>query len=534
MKRKPLKNPVFRRDILVILLGTALLIAAAEIDSRYASLSSYLVLSLYLVPYVVVGFNLLLTALECLLHGRFFKDEFLVLVATVAMLSIGMYAEAAGTMIIFRFVESIMQYAKRNCLRHPDQKRKKALPRSMRSGANDSAALELKSQRLMRILTPIFAIGGVLLTVIPSIIDGLWVDWVPRGAMLMIAACGCSLVSSVELCFSGGIVFALKNGAAVGTHSGLEDISNITTLALDKTGTVTEGSFTVTHVEPVGISAKDLLTLAAAAEADLEHPIADALRKACPKLPSRSLIKNVRQLPGRGMEATVCGRRVLLGNAALMNAHGIEVRSVKTESTIIHLAADGRYGGYIVIDDRIRSGAKDTVRRLRELGIENTVMLTGDSEGTGNTLGYALGANDVIAELRPEEKAIAVKELCRSEARGLVAFVGDDERDSAALGAADVGIATGAYGQLRRVRTAYLLDDDISRLPLLIYAAKRSKTSAKQNVALALSVKALIVILAAFGVIGVWFAAAADGAAIAFCALNSLRTSKTSTGDMDK
>lgn len=525
--KSPLQNPVLRREILIILLATALLIAAVEVSDSYPLLSSYLVLSLYLVPYVVSGFNIILSALECLLHGSFFKDEFLVVVATVGMLCVGLYAEAAGTMIIFRCVESLIQYTKRRYLKRPTVggKRKKSLPRSMYSGASSPAELELKSRSISKILSPLLVVIGVLIAIIPSIIDGNWNDWVPKGAMLLIAASTCSLVSSVELCFSGGIVYALQNGAAVGTHSGLEDISNISTLALDKTGTVTEGSFTVTHVEPVGISAKDLLTLAAAAEADLEHPVAEALRKACPKLPSRSLIKNVRQLPGRGMEATVCGRRVLLGNAALMNAHGIEVSSVKTESTIIHLAADGRYGGYIVIDDRIRSGAKDTVRRLRELGIENTVMLTGDSEGTGSTLGYALGANDVIAELIPEEKAIAVKELCRSTADGLVAFVGDDERDAAALGAADVSVATGAYGQVRRVRTAYLLDDDISRLPLMIYAAKRSRSSAKQNLILALFVNALIAVLALCGVIGVWFASAAKGSSLIICVLNALRCS---------
>lgn len=523
--KSPIQSPVVRREILVTLLSAALLIAAVKVCEHYPSLSSYLVLTIYLVPYAVAGFNTLLSALEALLRGDFMRDEFLCTLATVGLLCVGMYAEAGGIMIIFRCGSELLRYTRRKYLKRPSDKTKR-LPLSMRSGAQSPANAELKTQRIAKIFTPVFAIGGVMLAVIPSVIDGAWNDWVPKGAMLLIAACTCSLVSSVELCFSGGILCSLKGGAAVGTHSGLEDIANISTLALDKTGTVTEGSFTVTQVEPVGISSEDLLTLAAAAEANLDHPIADALRRECKKLPPRSLIKNVRELPGRGMEAMVCGRRVLLGNAALMNAHGIEVRSVKTESTIIHLAADGRYGGYIVIDDRIRNGAKDTVRRLRELGIENTVMLTGDSEGTGTTLGYALGANDVIAELLPEEKAIAVKELCRSTSSGLVAFVGDDERDAQALKAADVAIATGAYGSSRRVRTAYLLDDDISRLPLLVYSAKRSSDAAKQNLTLSLCVKSLIIILAVFGVIGVWFAAAADGAAMLICAANALRCSK--------
>lgn len=524
-----LKSPIFRRDILIIILGTALLVAAYEVCSHEPSLNAYLVLMLYLVPYVVCGFNTLLSALECLLGGSLFKDEFLIVLATIGMFCAGFYAEAVGTMIIYRCVSCIMQYAKRKYSKRPSGRRN--LPRSMRSGAKNPASAEVTVERISRIFTPVFAVSGLLLALIPSVIDGEWSTWLPKGAILILAACTCSLISSVELCFSGGIMYALSAGAAVGTHSGLEDISNISTLALDKTGTVTEGSFTVTQVEPVGISSADLLTLAAAAESDLDHPIADALRRACPKLPPRSLIKNVRELPGRGMEAMVCGKRVLLGNAALMNAHGISVRNVKTESTIIHLAADGRYGGYIVIDDRIRSGAKSTVRKLRELGIENAVMLTGDSEGTGSTLGYALGANDVIAELLPEEKAIAVKELRRSTTAGLVAFVGDDERDASALGMADVSIATGAYGDSRKVRTAYLLDDDISRLPLLIYAAKRSQSAAKQNLALALTVKSLVIILALCGVIGIWFAAAADGAALMFCGFNALRTSKPQRGD---
>lgn len=531
--KSPLQSPLFRREILLILLGTVLLVAAIKVCNYNQSLSSYLVLTLYLVPYVVSGFGTLISAFEYLLSGKLFKDEFLIVLATAALFSVGMYAEAVGVMIIFRTVGFVMMYTRRKYSKRPMESgnRGKKLPRSMQSGAKNPAELELTSKRICSVLTPLFAVGGVLVAVVPSVIDGVWVDWVPKGVMLLIAACTCSLLSSVELCFSGGIYYSLQIGAAVGTHSGLEDISNITTLALDKTGTVTEGSFTVTHVEPVGISARDLLTLAAAAEADLDHPVADALRRACPQLPSRSLIKNAHELPGRGMEATVCGRHVILGNAALMHSHGIEVSKVKSESTIIHLAADGRYGGYIVIDDRIRSGAKAAVRRLRDLGIENTVMLTGDSEGTGNTLGYTLGANDVIAELLPEEKAIAIKELCRASGQGLVAFVGDDIRDAAALGEADVSIATGVHGNSRRVRTAYLLDDDISRLPLIFYAAKRSKAAAKQNLTLALAVKLLSAVLALFGVVGIWFVAAADGIALMFCGFNALRTSKSPKGD---
>lgn len=529
--KRPSGLGMLRRELLITALGAALFAAAWIVCGAHSELNSSLVLAVFLVPYVLTGFNTILGAFDAVLKARLTSDELLITLASAAMLAIGSYHEAVGIMLIYRLISVLIMFARRSySVGSLDGGKRRRLPDTMRSPADAPAKIETKVSGFVKIFTPMLAVSGVLFALVPSISDGNWVQWTQRGVVFLLASCTCSLVSSVELCYSGGISCALNNGVAVTSHLGLSQISDIGTVALDKTGTVTEGSFTVTQVEPVGISAEDLLTLAAAAESSFNHPIAQALKAACTKLPPASLIKRPNKIPGRGIEVTVCGRKVLVGNIALMNAHGVKAPPVKSEATIIHVAADGRYGGYIVIDDRIRSGAKESIRSLRSLGVENIVLLTGDSQDTGNTLGYALGANDVIAELVPEQKAIAIKELTRSLDTGLVAFVGDPVSDSSALNAADVSVAEGRIGDGNRLCTAYLLDDDISKLPLMLYAAKRSVSYAKRNFCLALTVKGIIIILGLFGLASVWLAAAADGAALTLCALTALNSSKTPRG----
>lgn len=529
--KRPSGLGMLRRELLLVALSTALFVAAWIVCDNHAELNSYLVLAVFLVPYVIAGLGMLIGAFDALLSGQLFRDELILSLASIALFVVGCYREAVGITIIYRLVSCLIMHARRSySVGSFDGTVRRRLPDSMRSAADTPAKPEETVSGFAKVFTPMLTVSGILFAVIPSISDGNWVEWTQRGVVMLIAACTCSLVSSVELCFSGGISYALKNRVAVTSHSGLARLSEVGTVALDKTGTVTEGSFTVTQVEPVGISSEDLLTLAAAAECSFDHPIADALRAACKKLPPASLVKSPHKIPGRGIEVTVCGKKVLVGSIALMNAHGIEATPVKSEATIIHVAADGRYGGYIVIDDRIKSGAKESIRSLRRLGIENTVLLTGDSQDTGSTLGYALGANDVIAELMPEQKAIAIKELSRSSDSGLVAFVGDPVSDAAALAAADVGIGEGLAGSGNAPCTAYLLSDDISKLPVALYAAKRSVSAAKRNFYIALTAKSLIIILGLFGLASVWLAAAVDGAALTLCAVNAISTSKSPKG----
>lgn len=379
--------------------------------------------------------------------------------------------------------------------------------------------------RFARIYTPVVVAIAVLLALIPSFITGEWAEWISRSLIFLVISCPCALVISVPLAFFGGIGGASRAGILIKGSNYLEALSEAGIVVLDKTGTVTQGSFSVTHVEPVGISAKDLLMLAAAAESYSSHPIATSLRNACETLPDASLITNVREIPGRGVAAVVCGRNILVGNEKLMYAEGITTLQPKVNATVVHVAADGCYGGYIVIDDRIKDGAKDSVKALYSLGVEKTVMLTGDNGATGRAVAYALGVNDVMTELLPDDKVVAVRELMRENHYGSLVFVGDGVNDAPVLARSDVGVAMGVMGSDAAIEAAdvVLMDDDIRKLPLAITISRRTVRIAKQNIWFSLAVKFVIMLLGAFGVAGMWGAVFADVGVLILTLFNSAR-----------
>lgn len=391
---------------------------------------------------------------------------------------------------------------------------------------------ELKSKRetlitrFARIYTPVVVLCAILLAVIPSIIEGNWAEWVRRALMFLVISCPCALVLSVPLSFFGGIGGASKCGVLIKGSNYLEALADVSTVVMDKTGTVTEGSFSVTEIEPVGISRTDLITLAAAAESYSNHPIAQSLRKACPHMPDASLISDVREIPGRGVSATVCGRKVLVGNASLMRAAGIEPPDTdKSKKTTVHVASDGRYAGYITIDDRIKSGARESVRGLYSLGVEKIVMLTGDNYATGRLVGDALGVNDVMAQLLPDDKVAAVEELMRDQHTGTLLFIGDGINDAPVLARADVGVAMGVMGSDAAIEAAdvVLMDDDLRKLPFAVSVAKRTLNIAKQNIWFSLVVKFAIMILSALGIANMWMAVFADVGVLIIAVLNATR-----------
>lgn len=380
--------------------------------------------------------------------------------------------------------------------------------------------------RFSRYYTPIVVSCALLLALIPSVITGEWGEWLRRALIFLVISCPCALVISVPLSFFGGIGCASRNGILIKGSTYLEALSEISTVVMDKTGTVTEGSFSVIDVRPVGISSEDLITLAASAECFSSHPIAVSLRKACKKMPDSSYVTNVRELAGRGIEATVCGRRVLVGNSSLMLANGIEPSEEKSGSSIVHVAADGVYGGYIVIDDRIKPGAKEAVAELYRLGVVKTVMLTGDSESTGQAVAGALNVGAVYTELMPEDKVIAVNELLREKHKGLLAFIGDGINDAPVLTRADIGIAMGALGSDAAIEAAdvVLMDDDIAKLPVSIKIARKTVSIAKQNIWGSLIIKFAILLLAALGAVSMWLAVFADVGVLILASANALRT----------
>lgn len=613
------EKQTLKRDIIIILLGAALFVGVWIYTSSQPNINQWLMLGLFLVPYLVLGFEIISDAIIKLLHGELFDEYFLMTVASIGALCIGEYPEAVAVMLFFRIGECFEDYAVDKSRRsivelmdiRPDyacvevdgvlQKfdpntipvgtvitvtpgeripldgvimdgessvdtsalTGESMPRTVKKGqqvvsgcvnlsgvlrirvsstykestvskmlelvehsANSKSRREALVTRFAKVYTPVVVALAVLLAVIPSLVDGNWLEWIRRALIFLVISCPCALVISVPLSFFGGIGCASKHGILIKGSTYLEALADTSTVVMDKTGTVTEGSFSVTGVEPIGISGADLITLAAAAECYSIHPIALSLRKACKNLPDRRLVTNVRELTGRGIEANVCGRRVLVGNAALMTSNGITPKTPTEHATIVHVAADGIYGGYIVIDDRIKDGAKQAVSDLYRLGVESTVMLTGDGKRTAQAVATALGVNNVYSELLPSDKVIAVEELLRQKHTGTLLFVGDGINDAPVLARSDVGIAMGALGSDAAVEAAdvVLMDDDVRKLPLAIEISQHTVGIAKQNIAFSLTVKFVIMLLGALGIAGMWLAVFADVGVLILAVLNATRT----------
>ena len=613
------EKQTLKRDIIIILLGAALFVGVWIYTGSQPNINQWLMLGLFLVPYLVLGFEIISDAIIKLLHGELFDEYFLMTVASIGALCIGEYPEAVAVMLFFRIGECFEDYAVDKSRRsiaelmdiRPDyacvevdgvlQKfdpntipvgtvitvtpgeripldgvimdgessvdtsalTGESMPRTVKKGqqvvsgcvnlsgvlrirvsstykestvskmlelvehsANSKSRREALVTRFAKVYTPVVVALAVLLAVIPSLVDGNWLEWIRRALIFLVISCPCALVISVPLSFFGGIGCASKHGILIKGSTYLEALADTSTVVMDKTGTVTEGSFSVTGVEPIGISGADLITLAAAAECYSGHPIALSLRKACNSLPDRRLVTNVRELTGRGIEANVCGRRVLVGNAALMTSNGITPKTPTEHSTIVHVAADGIYGGYIVIDDRIKDGAKQAVSDLYRLGVESTVMLTGDGKRTAQAVATALGVNNVYSELLPSDKVIAVEELLRQKHTGTLLFVGDGINDAPVLARSDVGIAMGALGSDAAVEAAdvVLMDDDVRKLPLAIEISQHTVGIAKQNIAFSLTVKFVIMLLGALGIAGMWLAVFADVGVLILAVLNATRT----------
>lgn len=377
-----------------------------------------------------------------------------------------------------------------------------------------------------RVYTPVVVILALLIAIVPPMISGELTEWIRRALIFLVISCPCALVISVPLSYFGGIGCASRHGILIKGSEFIEALAEVRTVVMDKTGTVTEGSFSVSAVEPVGIAARELLMLAAAAESFSSHPIAVSLRNACDTLPDPSLVTKVRELAGRGVEATVCGRRVLVGNSALMLENGINCKTPPQLATAVHVAAGGVYGGYIIIDDRIKSGAKQAVSELYELGVEKTVMLTGDTEDNAYTAARALRVTNVYAELMPADKVIAMRELIAEKHSGSLAFVGDGINDAPVLAGADIGVAMGVLGADAALEAAdvVLMDDDLRKLPLAMRISKRTVKIAKQNIRMSIGVKLAVLLLAAFGIANMWLAVFADVGVLIIAVLNALTT----------
>ncbi|MGI6590766.1 MAG: heavy metal translocating P-type ATPase [Eggerthellaceae bacterium] len=603
-----------------------------------ASQQLYVKLVAFLVPYIIVGYDVLWTAVRNIGHGQLFDENFLMSIATLGAFGLVFFpeaeqhfAEAAAVMLFYQVGELFQDYAvdksrksisammeiapdhatveRDGELREVDPEEVEvgelitikpgervpldgtvetgissldtaaitgeSLPRSIEPGDEiysgcinlsslitvrvtkpygDSTvarvlelienASEKKARtenfitRFARWYTPIVVGAAVALAVVPPLAFGLpWSDWVQRGLIFLVVSCPCALVISVPLSFFGGIAGASKQGILVKGGNYLEVLSKVETVVFDKTGTLTEGSFNVVAIHPTeGVDPDRLLSLAAYAEADSNHPIALSIREAYRGEIDRKRIEDTSEESGRGMRVTVDNKVVLVGNGRMMMEGGIPYDDCEMTGTVLHVAHDGEYIGHIVIADMLKKDAKQTIAELHQAGVKKTVMLTGDLEAVASATASELGIDEYHSQLLPQQKVEQVERLLETrDAKGdtgRLAFVGDGINDAPVLTRADVGIAMGAIGADAAIEAAdiVLMDDKPSRIASAIAIARKTMRIVWQNIVFALGVKFFMLVLAAIGLANMWMAVFADVGVAIIAILNAMRAMQVKGG----
>ena len=571
----------------------------------------------FAVPYLVIGWDVLWSAVRNIAHGQVFDEKFLMAVATLGAFAIREYPEAAAVMLFYQIGEwfqsiavgksrksiaALMDIRPEYAVVLREDKEQEVDPEEVEIGEiivlkpgeripldgtviegagsvdtsaltgeslpadktvgdtvlsgsiNLSGVLKVKTSseyaestvarilelvenssekkarienfitRFARWYTPLVVISAVLLAVIPPLfLSGSWADWINRALIFLVVSCPCALVVSVPLSFFGGIGGASRDGILVKGANYLEMLSKADTVVFDKTGTLTQGSFAVDAVHPSEISAEELLDIAAAAESYSSHPIAESVVSAFAGDIDRSRIGEIKEIAGMGIEAQVDGKTFFLGNGKLMEKAGAVWHECHLPGTAIHISEDSSYMGHIIINDQIKPEVRESINKLKELGIKQTIMLTGDSEKVAKAVAEKIGVDSYMAELLPAQKVTAVEDLLGSGAH--VAFVGDGINDAPVLSQADVGIAMGALGSDAAIESAdiVIMDDRISRLPLAIKIAHRTMRIVHENIILALGVKFAILILSAFGLTNMWWAVVGDVGVLIVAVLNAMR-----------
>lgn len=387
--------------------------------------------------------------------------------------------------------------------------------------------------RFAHVYTPIVVFAALALAFIPPFFsaDGYataFSIWLYRALIFLVVSCPCALVISVPLSFFGGIGAASRRGILIKGSGYMDTLVNLGTVVFDKTGTLTHGEFAVEAVHPSNFDEHELLHLAAHVEHFTTHPIGAALRNAFPSEATDGCkIEDVEEIAGRGIRAKVSGRTVCVGNGKMMEDIGLEAHNCHLAGTIIHVAVDGKYAGHIVINDKIKEDSAEAITSLKRLGVEKTVMLTGDREAVGKDVAERLGLDEYHAELLPADKVAHVERLIREKAEGKrLAFVGDGINDAPVLKRADVGIAMGALGSDAAIEAAdvVLMDDKPSKISTAIDIARRTIHIARENVVFAIGVKVAVLLLATVGLGNMWMAVFADVGVTVLAVLNAMRT----------
>ena len=600
-------------------------------------------MALYLVPYVLIGWDIVYKAFRNIRNGQVFDENFLMTVATFGAFGVGEYSEAVAVMLFYQVGELFQSYAVNRsrqsitelmdiCPEYanieedgqlkqvdPDDVQVgdiivvkageripldgkvvfgnsmvdtsaltgESVPRKVAEGddiisgcVNGSGLLRVQVTkefddstvakilelvenasskkahvenfitRFARYYTPLVVMGAVLLAVIPPLFFGQsWSEGVRRACTFLVISCPCALVISVPMSFFSGIGAASKKGVLIKGSNYLEALSEMDTIVFDKTGTLTKGEFKVTEIhavtgspvpeasevprtrvwaasQPSDEGKRSLLELAALAESYSDHPISRSIKDAWGDTIDMNRVSNAQEISGHGVQAEIDGHTVLAGNSKLMKEMNVAYQECMSMGTVVYVALDGVYCGYIVIADSIKDEAFEAIKNLKKVGVRRTVMFTGDKKEVGEAVAARLGLDEVHAELLPGDKVAKVEELLAQQTgKHRLAFVGDGINDAPVLSRADVGIAMGSMGSDAAIEAAdiVLMDDNPARIADVVRISRKTMSIVKQNIVFALGVKAVVLLMGAAGMANMWEAVFADVGVSVIAILNAMR-----------
>ena len=578
--------------------------------------------ALYLLPYLLVGYDVLWEAVEGVFHGEVFDENFLMAVATVGAIALGDWREGCAVMVFYQVGELFQSCAVDKSRRsisdlmdiRPDHANiekdgalaqvdpgdveigtiivvqpgeripidgvvtegesavntgaltGESLPRQVRSGdevlsgcVNESGLLHIRTTkkfgdstvarildlvensgkkkseaenfitRFARVYTPAVCCCALALALLPPLF--MWDasvigEWITRALTFLVISCPCALVISIPLSFFGGIGGASARGILVKGGNYLEALARMDCVVFDKTGTLTKGVFQVIRTQPEGMDEQTLLSWAARAECYSGHPISQSLKAAWGGEVQNGQVTDVEELGGYGLTARVDGHAVAVGNKRLMEKLGLNPAEPQQAGTVVFVAVDGVYAGWILLGDVVKDRAREAIRGLKAEGISKTVMLTGDTDAAARHVARELGIDELHSQLLPADKVQWMERLLSERKDGkLLAFVGDGINDAPVLPRADIGIAMGALGSDAAIEAAdvVLMDDDPAKIALAMRISRRTLRIVRENIVFALAVKAACLVLGAVGVANMWLAISADVGVMVLAVLNAAR-----------